>query len=165
MALEVKTDAPDLTASHARGNIVGYIYGVTPGLAIPIVFGLTRPFRQTLYKTFVPMRWQKGNRSHGEQAKQASGAWGAQDDTPASSTPEPKQSLDSRPATTEPDRINRLNIGFPTDSDESSYELNVDMSRQEIPEMAGGKDARVRPASSESTASLDPLLEAGPQKG
>ncbi|ROV90103.1 hypothetical protein VMCG_09786 [Cytospora schulzeri] len=170
MALEVKTDAPDLSASHARGNIVGYIYGVTPGLAIPIVFGLTRPFRQTLYKTFVPKRWQKRNQAHWEQTKQA-GGWEARP-TAHSLTPESLQleaprswapgTLGGRPGTAKQDRTKRMNTGLVTDSDDSSYELNVGTSgRHETPGPAGVKNAAVRPGFSGSTASLDPLLEDG----
>ncbi|KAF2995171.1 hypothetical protein E8E14_002564 [Neopestalotiopsis sp. 37M] len=61
MGHQTTTSEPDLGVAQAKTSIIGYIYGVTPGLAIPIVFGLTRPFRQTLYKTFVPKRWQEKN--------------------------------------------------------------------------------------------------------
>ncbi|KAH9992259.1 hypothetical protein F4779DRAFT_609324, partial [Xylariaceae sp. FL0662B] len=33
--------------------------GVTPGLAIWIVFGLTKAFRQTMYERLLPKRWQR----------------------------------------------------------------------------------------------------------
>ncbi|KAI0394311.1 hypothetical protein F5Y17DRAFT_428525 [Xylariaceae sp. FL0594] len=55
---DAKADEPDLGPGRARSNIVGYTFGVTPGLAIWIVFGLTRTFRQTMYDTFVPRKWR-----------------------------------------------------------------------------------------------------------
>ncbi|KAL1852527.1 hypothetical protein Daus18300_012125 [Diaporthe australafricana] len=57
VARDAEADAPDLSASRASSNIFGYIFGVTPGLAITIVFGLTKPFRQTMSGTFGPRRW------------------------------------------------------------------------------------------------------------
>ncbi|KAI1308562.1 hypothetical protein F5Y03DRAFT_350187 [Xylaria venustula] len=59
VARDAQADAPDLSPERARSNIIGYIYGVTPGLAIWIVFGLTRDFRQIMYDTFVSRRWRK----------------------------------------------------------------------------------------------------------
>ncbi|KAI0431231.1 hypothetical protein F5Y09DRAFT_305508 [Xylaria sp. FL1042] len=56
---DAKADAPDLGPDRARSNIIGYIYGVTPGLAIWIVFGLTRDFRQIMYEMFVPRSWRR----------------------------------------------------------------------------------------------------------
>ncbi|KAK5628952.1 hypothetical protein RRF57_004667 [Xylaria bambusicola] len=60
VARDSKANAPDLSAERARSNIIGYIFGVTPGLAIWIVFGLTRDFRKIMYDTFIPRRWRKG---------------------------------------------------------------------------------------------------------
>ncbi|KAI0875478.1 hypothetical protein GGS24DRAFT_455394 [Hypoxylon argillaceum] len=54
-----KADVPDLSPERARSNIIGYIFGVTPGLAIWIVFGLTKDFRQIMYETFVPRSWRR----------------------------------------------------------------------------------------------------------
>lgn len=62
MGETVKKNAPDLTVKAAKSSIVGYIYGVTPGIAIPLVFGLRRPFKKTVYQTFVPKRWQNRDR-------------------------------------------------------------------------------------------------------
>ncbi|KAI1284043.1 hypothetical protein F5Y07DRAFT_348497 [Xylaria sp. FL0933] len=59
IARDAKADAPDLGPERARSNIIGYIYGVTPGLAIWIVFGLTRDFRQIMYDTFIPRSWRR----------------------------------------------------------------------------------------------------------
>ncbi|KAJ2976348.1 hypothetical protein NUW58_g8109 [Xylaria curta] len=59
VARDAKADAPDLGPERARSNIIGYIFGVTPGLAIWIVFGLTRDFRQIMYKTFIPRSWRR----------------------------------------------------------------------------------------------------------
>lgn len=58
VARDAQADQPDLSAGRARSNIIGYIYGVTPGLAIWIVFGLTRTFRGIMYERFVPRRWR-----------------------------------------------------------------------------------------------------------
>lgn len=58
VARDAQADQPDLGAERARSNIIGYIYGVTPGLAVWIVFGLTRTFRQIMYEKFVPRRWR-----------------------------------------------------------------------------------------------------------
>lgn len=58
IARDAKADAPDLGPGRARSNIIGYIFGVTPGLAIWIVFGLTRDFRQIMYETFIPRSWR-----------------------------------------------------------------------------------------------------------
>jgi hypothetical protein len=81
IARKAKSDEPDMSPSHARSNIIGYIYGVTPGLAIPLIFGLTRPFRQTLYKTFVPETWQRTADSGAEEQARAQG-WISQQMTP-----------------------------------------------------------------------------------
>ncbi|KAI1748018.1 hypothetical protein F4782DRAFT_518852 [Xylaria castorea] len=59
VARDAKAEAPDLSPERARSNIIGYIFGVTPGLAIWIVFGLTRDFRQIMYETFVPRSWRR----------------------------------------------------------------------------------------------------------
>ncbi|KAF2444631.1 hypothetical protein P171DRAFT_279241 [Karstenula rhodostoma CBS 690.94] len=54
IARDAQATAPDLSASRARSNIIGYIFGVTPGLAIWIVFGLTKAFRKIMYERLVP---------------------------------------------------------------------------------------------------------------
>lgn len=59
IAKDAQADEPDLGPGRAKSNIIGYIYGVTPGLAIWIVFGLTKEFRQIMYKRLVPRRWQR----------------------------------------------------------------------------------------------------------
>ncbi|KAI1439126.1 hypothetical protein GGR50DRAFT_2323 [Xylaria sp. CBS 124048] len=51
---ESKADTPDLSAHHARGSITGYIPGVTPSLAIWIVFGFTKEFRQIMWDAIMP---------------------------------------------------------------------------------------------------------------
>ncbi|KAI1812545.1 hypothetical protein GGS20DRAFT_557437 [Poronia punctata] len=61
---DAQADKPDLGPERARSNIVGYTFGVTPGLALWIVFGLTRTFRKIMYDTFVPRKWRRrGSRS------------------------------------------------------------------------------------------------------
>lgn len=171
MALEINTDAPDLSASHARGNIVGYVYGVTPGLAIPIVFGLTRPFRQTLYKTFVPKRWQKKSQSHGKERKHAGGCEAqAAAPAPAPAAPAPESLQLKGPESCAPETLGSRSAtarqySFSIDI-ESSYELIEGMGWHETPGTTGVTNTTVemRPGSSESTVSLDPLLEAGHQR-
>ncbi|KAI0406019.1 hypothetical protein F4802DRAFT_130167 [Xylaria palmicola] len=59
VARDAKAEAPDLGPERARSNIIGYIFGVTPGLAIWLVFGLTRDFRRIMYETFIPRNWRK----------------------------------------------------------------------------------------------------------
>lgn len=50
---------PDLSASRAFGENLIYVPGVSSGYLVFIVFGTTRPFRRTMYQTFVPKRFQK----------------------------------------------------------------------------------------------------------
>ncbi|RYC65438.1 hypothetical protein CHU98_g779 [Xylaria longipes] len=59
VARDARADVPDLGPERARSNIIGYIFGVTPGLAIWVVFGLTRDFRRIMYETFIPRRWRR----------------------------------------------------------------------------------------------------------
>lgn len=58
VARDAKATEPDLGPGRARSNIVGYIFGVTPGLAIWIVFGLTMPFRRVMYE-LACFSWRK----------------------------------------------------------------------------------------------------------
>ncbi|KAK7740411.1 hypothetical protein SLS62_011128 [Diatrype stigma] len=60
IAKDAQADEPDLGSGRAKSNITGYIFGVTPGLAIWIVFGLTKEFRQIMYDRFVPRKWRRG---------------------------------------------------------------------------------------------------------
>ena len=59
VAKDAQAEEPDLSPERASSNITGYIYGVTPGLAIFIVFGLTKEFRQIMYERFTPRRWRR----------------------------------------------------------------------------------------------------------
>ncbi len=63
VAKDAKAESADLSPERARSNIVGYIYGVTPALAIWLIFGLTQEFRQIMYERLVPLRWQSGSRA------------------------------------------------------------------------------------------------------
>ncbi|KAI5923166.1 hypothetical protein F4810DRAFT_670603 [Camillea tinctor] len=137
MARKLNDDAPDLSPATARSSITGYIAGVTPGIAIPIVFGLTPPFRQTLYKTFMPKRWQRRNQGHGKQKKPAHVVAGV----PIAPIPEPLQSY-----------------GPWASGMENMYEMSAGANQQETPGMSGVKSPEMRPGSSHSTASFDPLL-------
>ncbi|ROW15183.1 hypothetical protein VPNG_03031 [Cytospora leucostoma] len=153
MAREVEKNAPDLSASNARFHIVGYIYGVTPGLAIPIVFGLTGPFRKTLYETFVPRRWQNDIYSQEKPMGQA-GPWGVRAADTAVTAPyslqRPKYRfpgrVESRPATPGQDRSGRSNTGLPTASEEDLYELGIGAGAHvKQPEIARLKVTAIRP--------------------
>ena len=62
VARDAQAEEPDLSPARASSNITGYMYGVTPGLAIWIVFGLTKEFRQVMYERFVPKRWRRKQR-------------------------------------------------------------------------------------------------------
>ena len=64
---------PDLSASRAMGENLIYVPGVSSGYLVFIVFGTTRPFRQTMYQTFVPKRFQK-TKPMRSQSAYASGA-------------------------------------------------------------------------------------------
>lgn len=59
IAKDAQADAPDLGPGRAKSNIVGYIFGVTPGIAIWVVFGLTKEFRQIMYDKFIPRKWRQ----------------------------------------------------------------------------------------------------------
>ncbi|KAI0878311.1 hypothetical protein GGS24DRAFT_416491 [Hypoxylon argillaceum] len=54
---DAQSTEPDLGPGRARSNIIGYIFGVTPGLAIWLVFGLSKAFRRSMYDTFIRSRW------------------------------------------------------------------------------------------------------------
>ncbi|KAI0388061.1 hypothetical protein F5Y04DRAFT_16833 [Hypomontagnella monticulosa] len=84
IARDAKADAPDLSAERARSNIIGYIFGVTPGLAIWIVFGLTKTFRQIMYEKFVPYKWRRRKGSGEELLRQS--PWSPTTGTPNTST-------------------------------------------------------------------------------
>ncbi|KAI6093960.1 hypothetical protein F4821DRAFT_8186 [Hypoxylon rubiginosum] len=56
---DAQSSEPDLSVARARSNIIGYIFGVTPGLAIFIVFGLGGAFRQVMYDRLMPKRWRR----------------------------------------------------------------------------------------------------------
>lgn len=163
MAEEVKLNAPDLSIDHARSSITGYIYGVTPGLAIPIVFGLTRPFRQTMYKRLVPKRWQNRVRNNGEITRQAAGM-GRQAAAPVAPPLEAMQNVPWGPGGLGPtgdprqDWANTIQLSSPKATDEDSFDLIKGTSRQEQSGMTGERDTGMRPGLSNSTASLDSLL-------
>ncbi|KAI1498248.1 hypothetical protein F5X99DRAFT_412241 [Biscogniauxia marginata] len=61
VARDAQADEPDLGPGRARSNIIGYIFGVTPGLAIWIVFGLTKNFRQIMYEKLIRKKLVKGS--------------------------------------------------------------------------------------------------------
>ena len=54
IARDAQATKPDLGPGRARSNIVGYIFGVTPGLIIWIVFGFTTAYRKIMCERLVP---------------------------------------------------------------------------------------------------------------
>ncbi|KAI1079533.1 hypothetical protein F5B20DRAFT_167787 [Whalleya microplaca] len=63
IARDSLSDEPDLSASRAHRVSVLFMPGVTPGLLAFVVFGTTKPFREYMYKTFVPKRFQRPDAS------------------------------------------------------------------------------------------------------
>ncbi|KAI1747308.1 hypothetical protein F4782DRAFT_521497 [Xylaria castorea] len=134
MAREIMADAPELTAANARAGIVGHVYGVLPGLAVPIVFGLTKPFRQTLYETFRVKRWcTKKQRHRGQRMRpvrpdsQVIAPWSQLRDLPQDHEFQAWRDLGSHPATL---RQDRMETSLPTDLiGEGSYELAEGMNQ------------------------------------
>ncbi|KAI1203214.1 hypothetical protein F5X97DRAFT_330527 [Nemania serpens] len=115
MAHEIIANGPDLSPAQARASIVGYIYGVLPGLAIPIVFGLTKPFRRTLSKTFALRCWRTKRQRRPK-------AWCGTDRADLRGQAlKPQQNFDSqiehilesRPTISTQDRMARTNMGTP----------------------------------------------------
>ncbi|KAI1410994.1 hypothetical protein F5Y13DRAFT_201747 [Hypoxylon sp. FL1857] len=52
-------DAANLSAEKAKNDFLLFMPGVSTSLLVFIVFGTTRTFRKTMYKTFIPKRFQK----------------------------------------------------------------------------------------------------------
>ncbi|KAI1487685.1 hypothetical protein F5X96DRAFT_131158 [Biscogniauxia mediterranea] len=65
MEVDVQSTSPDLSVTRARQTLYLFIPGNTPGVALFIVFGTTTAFRRHMYKTFVPLRWQKQEQHQG----------------------------------------------------------------------------------------------------
>lgn len=74
------TPEPDLTASKAQSTIAAFIPGCVAGLFLLICFGTTRQFRRKLYKTFVPVRFQRA--SSGQSMTSSRASYAAMDDDP-----------------------------------------------------------------------------------
>lgn len=55
-------DSPDLTAATASAYLVGFIPGCLASLVVPLAFGTTKQFRDKLYQTFIPLRFQSPHR-------------------------------------------------------------------------------------------------------
>lgn len=56
------TSSPDLTTGTAISYLVGFIPGCLASLILPMAFGTTKQFRDKLYHTFVPVRFQSPDR-------------------------------------------------------------------------------------------------------
>lgn len=162
MARMVQADEPDLSSTTARASIIGYIYGVSPGLAIPIVFGLTKPFRNTIYATFVPKRWQKQGQDNLESPSNT-GDGGGQSSTLTYLDQEYTQDLELQipdPLAGSPTCPNKNPVGqgWPRDLYENAYELAPASIRLENSRISNANSIVVRPGSLSSMASRDVLL-------
>ncbi|CAJ2512791.1 Uu.00g009100.m01.CDS01 [Anthostomella pinea] len=58
-SIDETVSRPDLSTSRAQKTAVLFLPGLTPPLLAFFVFGTTRTFRQYMYKTFVPIRFQR----------------------------------------------------------------------------------------------------------
>ncbi|KAI7781424.1 hypothetical protein LA080_014740 [Diaporthe eres] len=74
------TAEPDLTASKAQSTMAAFIPGCVAGLFLLLCFGTTRQFRRRLYKTFVPVRFQRA--SSGQSMTSSRASYAAMDDDP-----------------------------------------------------------------------------------
>ncbi len=77
--------SPDLSVERARSTILLFMPGVTPGILLFVVFGTTKPFRDHMYATFVPKRWQKDGSGAAASAAAASQRKGRSHSTAAAS--------------------------------------------------------------------------------
>ena len=66
------TAEPDLTAGKAQSTIAAFIPGCVAGLFLLICFGTTRQFRRKLYKTFVPVQFQRARSDQSMTSSRAS---------------------------------------------------------------------------------------------
>lgn len=151
MAELIKADAPDLSVAHAKSSIIGYIYGVTPGLAIPIVFGLSRPFRQTMRERLIPKAWKNVGKNRKDQGH-------ARVDAVQVGTPvvPPLQALGIE--ISGPDATKTMHLGSPMHTDKNSYELVSENGRRREGEREGVNNMGSISEPSTPTASLDSLL-------
>ncbi|KAI0859826.1 hypothetical protein F4860DRAFT_481578 [Xylaria cubensis] len=141
MAREIMADAPELTAAKARAGIVGHVYGVLPGLAVPIVFGLTKPFRHTLYETFRVKRWWTKKQHHrGQRVRparhrpdsQSITPWPQLRDLPQDSEFQARRDLGSHPTALGQDWITRMDTNLARDLyEQGSYEMSGGMNQHD----------------------------------
>ncbi|KAI0602460.1 hypothetical protein F4775DRAFT_537336 [Biscogniauxia sp. FL1348] len=61
---EMLGDEPNLSTSRATTDFVLFMPGVSTGLVLFIVFGTTRTFRDKMYRTFIPKRFQRREETH-----------------------------------------------------------------------------------------------------
>ncbi|KAI0097831.1 hypothetical protein GGR51DRAFT_539897 [Nemania sp. FL0031] len=163
MAREIMADGPDLSPATARASIVGYIYGVLPGLAIPIVFGLTKAFRHTLYETVVPRCWRpRGRRKRpswlasDSQINPSPAAAPGSSQNPSSQV---TRMMGSHPNISGQDWVTTAHTDMPIDSNEdNSYELSEGTTRPQKAGTAGVKHSERRLGSLDSATSLDSLI-------
>ncbi|KAH6656783.1 hypothetical protein BKA67DRAFT_553082 [Truncatella angustata] len=55
----IPPDAPNLSASRAKGDFILFMPGCLPSVLLFVVFGTTAPFREHMRKTFLPKRFHK----------------------------------------------------------------------------------------------------------
>lgn len=152
MAELIKADAPDLSVAHAKSSIIGYIYGVTPGLAIPIVFGLSRPFRQTMRERLVPKAWKNFGKSRNDRGHARVDAVQA-----VNPVAPPVQALVIG-ISSGPDSTKTVHLDDSMQTDKNSYELVSENGRRREGERGGVNDMGSISEPSTPTASLDSLL-------
>lgn len=61
--------APDLGVFRAKRNLTLMMPGEVSGVLALVTFGTTKHFRETMYRTFVPKRWQRAQASPGAAGK------------------------------------------------------------------------------------------------
>ncbi|KAH9894620.1 hypothetical protein F4778DRAFT_784050 [Xylariomycetidae sp. FL2044] len=52
-------DAPNLSAERAKSDFLSFMPGTSASLLVFIMFGTTKPFRETMYQTFVPRSFKR----------------------------------------------------------------------------------------------------------
>ncbi|KAI0017538.1 hypothetical protein F4780DRAFT_591236 [Xylariomycetidae sp. FL0641] len=67
--IDALADKPDLSAARAQSTTVLFLPGVSPSLLAFIVFGTTKPFREFMYRTFIPKRFQRAPPEHSSKAR------------------------------------------------------------------------------------------------
>jgi hypothetical protein len=56
---DASLSSPDFSIDRAKETTILFCPGPAPSYLLFIVFGTTKPFREYMYATFVPKRWQR----------------------------------------------------------------------------------------------------------